>query len=201
MTEFTAIGTAIRLPGVREAKTVFTSDLVGQEFWQLYNAGYVPRELAFGVCSYYVKCDEATRQIIDPTLWNLVSGTSMANQEVLIFTQGFYDARNRAMSRLTSSAINAGADGLVSMDADYTVQTIQYQAWNKTFHDLVIHFVATGTSIAREQRADTAKPAGKPLVCVNLKRGSSRAFELQSDYGFEPADLDDEELLETDLGE
>src|SRR4030095_4543967 len=143
----------------------------------------------------------ATRQIIDPTLWNLVSGTSMANQEILIFTQGLYEARNLAMSRLTSSAINAGSDGLVSMEADYSMQTIQYQAWNKTFHDLVIHFVAMGTSIVREERPVTVKAAGKPLVCINLKPGSSRSFELESDYGFEPADLEDEEFLETDLGE
>src|SRR5580700_2608058 len=39
LTEFTAVGTAVRIPGHPPGKP-FTSDLSVQEFWQLHRAGY-----------------------------------------------------------------------------------------------------------------------------------------------------------------
>lgn len=180
MTEFTAFGTAIRLPGKGERKEVFTSDLNGQEFWQLYCAGYTPRDLAFGVCSYYVKCDQQTRQLIDPTVFDWMSGRSMANQEVVPFTQGFYSARSIAMGRLADDAMSAQADGMVSMDVDYTVQTIEYQQFNKTFHDMVLHFIATGTSIAQDH--ESVPRDHKPLLAMDMKMGGRSGFI--SDFGF-----------------
>ncbi|MBZ0187954.1 MAG: heavy metal-binding domain-containing protein, partial [Candidatus Obscuribacterales bacterium] len=50
--EFTAIGTAVRIPGWKHEP--FACDLSGQEFWQLYSAGFRPVNLAFGICSYYM---------------------------------------------------------------------------------------------------------------------------------------------------
>lgn len=169
LTEFTAIGTAVTVPGCENRGTTFTSDLNGQEFWQLYNAGYSPRELSFGVCSYYVKCDPLTRQMIDPTLVDFLKGRSSNNQEIVPFTQGFYEARNLAMGRLTSDAVAVRADGMVSMSVDYNVQTIQYAVNNKTFHDLVIHFIATGTSIAKDhERSDASKSIATPKLQLLL---------------------------------
>jgi len=177
MTEFTAIGTAVRLPNYT-GNHVFTSDLNGQEFWQLYNAGYMPRELAFGICSYYIKCDPETRQVIDPTLIDMMKGRNRNNQEIGLFTQGFYKARNLAMSRLTNDAMEMQADGLVSMDVDYDIQTVEYMVSNKTFHDPVVHFIATGTSIQKDP-AHT-KPITKPKLCMRLSGGT---WTDVGDYG------------------
>ena len=81
MTEFTAFGTAIRIPGwTEEESEPFTSDLNGQDFWQLYKAGYRPRGLAFGVCSYYVSTDLATQNILYRRGW--LTGAAAPNQEV-----------------------------------------------------------------------------------------------------------------------
>lgn len=180
MTEFTAIGTAIKIPGLENPKGIFTSDLNGQEFWQLYSAGYMPRELAFGVCSYYIKCDQLTRQVIDPTLLDWVSGKNWANQEIGIFTGGFYEARSLAMGRLSSDAAAVSADGLVSMSIDHSLQTVKYEWFNKTFHDLVLHFIATGTSIAPHNLgADAGKR--KPLVVYDLKNSISRGIDIDFD--------------------
>src|SRR5262249_27198778 len=198
-TEFTALGTAIKVPGLEGRKTVFTSDLNGQEFWQLYNAGYLPKELAFGVCSYYVKCDKATQQMIDPTLLDFVSGKSMANQEVPVFSQGFYDAREIAIDRLAHAAMAVHADGVVAAHVDYTLQTIEYQII-KTYHDLVWHLVATGTSIARDEKIPAATVDGRTKLYIDLKKNRSAEFDLESDYGFEPPGLSGElSLSEDDL--
>ncbi len=188
MTEFTAMGTAIRLPNYT-GKGVFTSDLHGQEFWQLYNAGYLPRELAFGVCSYYIKCDPETRQIIDPTLVDFMKGRSRQNQEIGLFTQGFYDARTLAMERLTSNAMAVSADGLVSMSFSYDMQTVEYMSMNKTFHDPVVHFVATGTSISKIPDHD--KPIEKPKLCLSLRGGEWFKFE-QDDFLSDAFGADDD---------
>lgn len=203
LTEFTAIGTAITVPGFENRGTTFTSDLNGQEFWQLYNAGYAPRELSFGVCSYYVKCDPQTRQMIDPTLVDFLKGRSSNNQEIVPFTQGFYEARNLAMSRLTSDAMAVKADGLVSMSVDYNVQTIQYEVSNKTFHDLVVHFIATGTSIAKDhERSEASKGIAKPKLQLTLAGSRSLMDVGIAGSSYVPpeiqklidmADLDDDE--------
>jgi uncharacterized protein YbjQ (UPF0145 family) len=195
MTEFTAMGTAVRLPNYT-ANRVFTSDLQGQEFWQLYNAGYLPHELAFGVCSYYIKCDPATRQIIDPTLVDVLKGRSRNNQEIGLFTQGFYDARALAMERLESNAMATHSDGLVSMHIDYSIQTVEYTSANKTFHDPVIHFIAKGTSISKIP--DHVKPIAKPKLCLSLSGGTWTDFDFGdfpsyagSNFGGDDFDDDD----------
>lgn len=178
MTEFTAIGTAVRIPGLENPTGVFTSDLNGQEFWQLYNAGYLPKELAFGVCSYYIKCDTQTRQVIDPTMLDVLTGKSWNNQEIVPFTQGFYEARSLAMQRLCGDAEAVKAEGLVSMSVDQTLQTVEYEQFNKRFHDLVLHFVATGTSIIEHK---PAVPVAKPLLIYNLKGSSLSGVDIDLD--------------------
>lgn len=199
MTEFTAFGTAIRLPAMSQGKGVFSSDLNGQEFWQLYCAGYTPRDLAFGVCSYYVKCDPETRQMIDPTVFDWMAGRTQANQEVMPFTQGFYTARSLAMARLSEDAMGAQADGMVSMEVDYTVQTIEYQQINKTFHDMVLHFIATGTSIARDH--ESIPRDHKPILAMDMRRGGRGGFV--SDFGvgaggFSAAEFDSDDIDDDD---
>lgn len=196
MTEFTAIGTAIRIPGYQSNGTVFTSDLNGQEFWQLWNAGYVPRELSFGVCSYYVKCDPETRQIIDPTLIDFMKGKSAQNQEIILYTQGIYEARNWAMKRLSADAEAVKADGIVSMDVDCSIQTVEYMQFNKTFHDPIFHFIATGTSIAQ---VGEQKEIKKPKMVMRLQGGSWTDVGSYGDFipgsfgGLDDDDFDDDE--------
>jgi uncharacterized protein YbjQ (UPF0145 family) len=193
MTEFTAIGTAIRIPGYQSNGKVFTSDLNGQEFWQLYKAGYIARELSFGVCTYYVKCDAQTRQIIDPTLLDVMKGKSTQNQEIVLYTQGIYESRELAMERLTSDAVAVDADGIVSMEVNCDIQTVEYMSMNKTFHDPVFHFIATGTSIAKMDGVpETIK---KPKLCLSLRGGTWTDVGSYGDFipgSFDDEDFDDE---------
>ena len=127
MVEFTAIGTAIRISGRPMTQQPFTSDLSGQEFWQLRQAGYFPKGLVFGACSYYVHSDRTTRQLMNPTLWSNLFGQGRRNQEMVQLTQGFQDARDLAILRLTQDLKHLGAQGAVGMQIEISEEVIVYQ--------------------------------------------------------------------------
>lgn len=127
MVEFTAIGTAIRISGSPPTDRPFTSDLSGQEFWQLRQAGYLPRGLVFGVCSYYVHSDRTTRQLLNRSIWNQVFGSGRRNQELVQITQGFQAARELAILRLTQEIQAVRATGSVSMQIETSEEVISYQ--------------------------------------------------------------------------
>lgn len=197
LTEFTAIGTAVRIPGMSSAEP-FTCDLSGQEFWQLHKAGYTPKGVAFGVCSYYMYSDVSTQKI----LYSWWGGNQGNNQEVPLYTQGFYTARNLAMSRLILDLHDNKADGCVAMEVDYDLEHVEYEVNDRKYHDLIAHFTAMGTGIIG-QAAGQAPPQARPLVCLNLATGKmgalaeSRLSELSS----EVYDLDEYDLSEDDEGE
>lgn len=127
MMEFTAIGTAIRISGRPMPPQPFTSDLSGQEFWQLRQAGYFPKGLVFGACSYYVHSDRVTRQLMSPSLWNFFFGQGRRNQEMVQLTQGFQNARELAILRLTEDLKHLGAQGAVGMQIEMSEEVIVYQ--------------------------------------------------------------------------
>ena len=108
--EFTAIGTASRIPNRPPDPHPFTSDLSGQEFWQLHQAGYYPRGLVLGICSYYVHTDWNTRNL---TRGGFFGRGSSQNQEITQYTQGFQLARHLATERLTADIRKHGGDGAV----------------------------------------------------------------------------------------
>jgi uncharacterized protein YbjQ (UPF0145 family) len=112
LAEFTAIGTAVvadepsptgswrnnrRLP--------FTSDLSGQDFWTLIQAGYAPLGLVMGTCVYHI----AHRGVLS-TL-----STVGSNVEIEMYTEALYEARELAMSRMQAEAEALGAEGIVGV--------------------------------------------------------------------------------------
>ncbi len=125
--EFTAIGTAIRIPGQLPTTTPFTSDLSGQEFWQLRQAGYQPQGLVFGACSYYIRSDRNTRNLMNQSIWSRIFGRGRQNQEMVQFTQGFQAARELAITRMTTEIQQLGSSGAVGMQIEMSEEVIVYQ--------------------------------------------------------------------------
>jgi uncharacterized protein YbjQ (UPF0145 family) len=171
--EFTAIGTAIRIRGRSPEAEPFTSDLSGQDFWQLHQAGYYPCGLVFGICSYYVHTDWNTRNMMRGGFFG--RGSSV-NQEVAQYTQGFNLARHLAMDRLTDDIRRHGAEGAVGMTIDMGVEDIEYEINDTKYHDLLAHFVAVGTSIIQDPQpvANTRK---SPLLFYDLASGKSQTLK------------------------
>jgi len=110
--EFLAVGTAVKADdGKRwrnDAGHPFTSDLTGQDFWTLLQAGYAPLGMVMGVCVYHV----AHR-----TLGNILSNLGQ-NTELPQFTQALYDARELAMARMQTEAEALHAEGIVGVRLD-----------------------------------------------------------------------------------
>src|SRR5450631_4026849 len=111
--EFLAIGTAVRHAQSQGAFRThdgkpFTSDLSGQDFWTILNAGYRPLGFVMGNCVYYV----------GPPAQQLAQNGELAGP-----TQAIYDARELAMERMQFEAESLKADGIVGVLVDETNHT------------------------------------------------------------------------------
>lgn len=125
-----ATGTGVRRRGAAHphAGTPFTAALTGQEFHLLERAGYAPLGIVTGVCAYHIG-----RQAFGQ--W---ASSVQTNQEMTIYTEALYDARELAMARLQARALALGADGVVGMRIDE-----RSGVWGTH----VIEFSAIGTAV------------------------------------------------------
>ncbi len=184
-TEFTAVGTAVKIPGYPENLPPFTSDLNGQDFWKLYQVGYRPLSIAFGVCSYYIYTDSRTQSIVG----NQFFGMNLANnQEVTSYTQGFYTARNLAMNRARAHITDNGGDGLVGVTANYHIEDIEYEINDRTYHDLLVHWTVMGTVISSKEEQLEKIPA--PSMILDLASLSRSSVIMDTVYGGSGSDFD-----------
>ncbi len=155
LAEFIAIGTAVHAeqpPATggtwRNNKGIpFTSDLSGQDFWTLIQAGYAPLGMVMGSCVYHVAHRGALRTI----------GTFGVNTEVETFTQALYDARELAMTRMQAEAEELDAEGIVGVQ----LNNLAHQWGGHT-----TEFFAIGTAVRplREDHTITTPTMVLPLT-------------------------------------
>ncbi len=153
--EFMAIGTGIvhaaGHPGFKgPSGGPFTSDLSGQDFWTLLQAGYRPLELVMGSCVYHV-----AHQGLLQSLGQVGRNTEMTN-----FSQALYDAREIAMERMQHEATAAGAEGVVGMEL---------HEGSHNWRPHVIEFFAVGTAVKpiAAELAPDAIPDPQLVLSVN----------------------------------
>jgi len=107
MAEFIAVGTAVKhAAGVLHRAPTgrpFTSDLSGQEFSTLLRTGYRPVGMVMGNCVYHV-AHQSMRQA-----WKQMG----QNQEMTLYTQALYEARELAVGRMQTEAEQLQAQGIV----------------------------------------------------------------------------------------
>jgi uncharacterized protein YbjQ (UPF0145 family) len=112
LAEFIAVGTAVVADAPpptgkwRNTRSLpFTSDLSGQDFWTLIQAGYAPLGLVMGTCVYHIAHQ------------GMMSALGQVGQNVEIpqFTEALYDARELAMSRMQAEAEHLAAEGIVGV--------------------------------------------------------------------------------------
>ena len=145
--EFLAIGTAVAHGDAQGSFRThdgkpFTSDLSGQDFWTILNAGYRPLGLVMGNCVYYVG---------PPAPANAETG------ELAGATQALYDARELAMERMQVEAESLQAEGIVGVTVDET---------NHTWGPTLLEFSAIGTAVTAV-RADHQIPRPALVLTVN----------------------------------
>jgi uncharacterized protein YbjQ (UPF0145 family) len=155
--EFVATGTAVKSisgGGAHRAPDgrAFTSDLSAQDFFRLLAAGAVPVAFVLGTCVYHI-----AHQSIMQSLRQMGQ-----NQEMILFTQGVYEARELALSRMQAEAQAAGAGGIVGVDV-----AVHNHVWGEH----ATEFLATGTAIRRlssEHRMPETTP--RPTFTLTLDR-------------------------------
>ena len=153
--EFIATGTAVRAlagAGVHRAPDghAFTSDLSAQDFFRLVAAGAVPVAFVLGTCVYHI-----AHQSIMQTLRQ-----AGQNQEMVLFTQGVYEARELALARMQAEATESQANGIVG---------VTVAVYNHVWGEHATEFLATGTAVRRladEHRLPDTSP--KPTFTLGL---------------------------------
>src|SRR6202050_3846805 len=151
--EFVATGTAVRAlagQGAHKAPDgrAFTSDLSAQDFFRLLAGGAVPVAFVLGTCVYHIAHQSAMQALRQ----------AGQNQEMMQFTQGIYEARELALSRMQAEATTAQATGVVGV-------------YNHVWGEHATEFLATGTAIRRladEHRLPETSP--KPTFTLTLDR-------------------------------
>ena len=152
-TEFTAVGTAVRLPPELRTERPVITDLSGQEYWQLAQAGFRPVGVVGITTVMYVASSWADGQVLRSGN-SLFSMAGRANQELGDFTRGFYEAREVAMSHLNVQANRLGAHGIVGVQIDEHTREREYEDANDNRHvDLIVTIHLLGTAITEGHRA------------------------------------------------
>ncbi len=148
--EFQAIGTAIRH---RERKgsfrtkdnRPFTSDLSGQDLWKLVRAGYRPVSLAMGACVYHIAHLSFMQTLKQ----------AGRNQEMKVYTEATYAARELALERMQAEAVRRGGSGVVGA-------RVEESNWGWGAN--AIEFFAVGTAVTRMDGA------AEPLPLSDVQR-------------------------------
>lgn len=158
--EFQAVGTAGRVAGAPTGPAALTN-LSGQDFWKLYQAGYWPLGVASGSTVYHVVPSWGNQSAMSG--WG-----RWQNQELTDFTNGLYLARQIAMSRVTEEARNRlGAHGVVGMVITQTEHEYEVNiGGDRTRKDLICTFNAIGTAIT-EIGTGGAGGTAVPVVTLN----------------------------------
>lgn len=151
--EIMAIGTAVKAPAGedhrRSDSMPFTCDLSVQEVYQLFQSGYVPSELVLGNCVYHIR-----HQGVFAQLNNVGQNIELEN-----FTQGLYEARELAMSRMQAEAQRNHAVGIVGVDIYENTH-----GWSPN----VIEFLTVGSSIVRRKGFTKTEHLTAPTLTLSL---------------------------------
>ncbi len=160
--EFVAIGTAVKAENPEGTWRVndkpFTSDLTGQDFWTLLNAGYRPLGFVMGNCVYYIgPLAPQQQQGYAQQQGYMQQGQPTQNMELVGPTQALYDSRELAMERMQAEAEALSAEGIVGVTVDET---------NHTWGPTVLEFSAVGTAVVA-MRADHQIPRPSLILPVS----------------------------------
>jgi uncharacterized protein YbjQ (UPF0145 family) len=147
--EYIAVGTAVRIEGADPVESPTLTDLSGQDYWQLSQAGYRPLGVV-GASSVYYIVSGWQQQRAQGGMFS-----SWANQELRDFTQGVYDVREATLGRVTREARRLGASGMVGVSISHAIE--EREANNRI--DLVVTMHVLGTSIALDDKAPNLSPA------------------------------------------
>ncbi len=162
--EFIAVGTAVRLPEElrNPGGEALLSDLSGQEFALLCNAGIRPVGIAAHTSVHYVPASVQTQQA------QSAFGASWINQELVDFSQGVYEAREKAMSFVAAQVQALGGDGVIGVELQQGGRTHSVRRGMYESHDLEVTFHVMGTVVREDATIASQPPSPPPLQILSL---------------------------------
>lgn len=150
--EFIATGTAVRATNQAGGHRApdgrpFTSDVSAQDFYRLLAGGAVPVAFVLGTCVYHIAHQSALQSLRQ----------AGQNQEMTVFTQGIYEARELSLTRMQVEATEARSTGIVGVSVG---------VYNHVWGEHATEFLATGTAIRR--LSDEQRRAAPPSPTFTL---------------------------------
>jgi uncharacterized protein YbjQ (UPF0145 family) len=137
--EFRAVGTAVRAAGISALPRLFSSDLSGQDFAKLIQAGWVPVGLALGISLGARHDDGQTAR---------TTARGAANAEVDGYTELVNMTRHDARVQLTADVARMGAEGVVVSAIDLRIHDRECPSPANS-RDHLAEVTIIGTAIAR----------------------------------------------------
>jgi len=172
--EVTAVGTAVEGPAGYQSAP-WTSDLSGQEWYALWQAGYEPADLVWGHCSWFILTNQWDEQIERGTLWS-----QYGNQEMDHWSTALSTARHIAMHSVQTRAYEARGCGVVGVKISRKLSEVKLrgsgenQAYEREHHNLLLSIV--GTAI----RVRTGAPLRSPAATYALSLRDGRLRPLST---------------------
>jgi uncharacterized protein YbjQ (UPF0145 family) len=137
--EFQAVGTAVVVDDAPASERPALTSLSGQDFWKLRQAGLWPLGIAAGSSACYAASGWGAA-------WRMAS---WRNVELTHFTEGWYEARARAMRRQRQAAVALGAVGIIGVTLARQERPVEV---SDSQTDMVFTFHAIGTAITEAPR-------------------------------------------------
>jgi uncharacterized protein YbjQ (UPF0145 family) len=177
--EFIAVGTAVRLPeAMRDpSRQTALSDLTGQEFALLCEAGVRPVGIAAHTSVHYVPASAQTQMAQSGFGGGLLGGGgglagggggSWANQELVDFSQGVYEAREKAMGFVSAQVHELGGDGVIGVEISEHGRTHAVKRGMYESKDLEVTFHVMGTVVREEPALASKTVEAPPLKILSL---------------------------------
>jgi len=158
--EFMALGTAVRANSTRRPRSLFTTELPGQDVAKLMYAGWVPARIAIGIAVESQFLDWASRSQM-----SVMAG----NTEVTAYTQLINRVRAKSRQAFASHARNARADGAI-------VASMGLRSWHQEAGNtplLCAESTVFGTTIARFHTGRRAPT--KALTIMPLRQAGQQS--------------------------
>ncbi|HEY4000226.1 MAG TPA: heavy metal-binding domain-containing protein [Candidatus Xenobia bacterium] len=151
--EVMVVGTAVVGPGPAPDEP-FLCDLSGHEWWALRRAGYEPRELVWGHCSWFIFTDSNDQWILQ----------NWQNQELTHWSQGLSRARTLALKRVHEMAQAERATGVVGVSIQRRLSEVRLVGNELEHHTLLVSIL--GTAIRPMAAAPQKVPASAMVLSL-----------------------------------
>ena len=165
--EVQAIGTAVEGPKGYNAAP-WTSDLSGQEWYTLWQAGYEPADLVWGHCSWFVLTTAQDEMIEKGTIWG-----QSGNMEIEHWSRALSSARILAMQHVTKQAREVNACGVVGVRIARNMSEVHLSgagsdpAYEREHHNLLVSIVGTAIKV----RANAPERVQGATYALSLRDG------------------------------